>query len=164
MKRNGFTLIELIISVAVTAILFTFGLSAYVKSRDRQEIRAIGETIEKTLRETQKDATIGKKDCENILIEYLFTFENNASNDAIELSKQARCTSSSGQSTTTIIENAILPDISTPLVIKFKPLNGGIDIGGTNELDIDFQSTKSEVKHRISIEAPGSIQYKGRVE
>lgn len=154
MKPKGFTLIELLVSITIIGILLSLGISAYAKARDRQEIRAMGETILLTLKEAQKAAIVGDKDCNKGLnyIQVSFTADDDF------ITTQTFCTQDPGTPNITQIENMTFQTSGT---IKFKPLNGGMDLGGPNEIDIDFSSDNSNLKHRIKVQTPGSITYYG---
>lgn len=158
MKNTGYTLVELLIGITISAILTTIGISAYRKAQDRQAVRVDGEKIEQTLREAQKKTSIGEKDCVGEFVSRRVIITLGES----QITSQAFCKSDQGAIQTTTLQNTTFTSSST---IEFRSLNAAINItnpaGPTT--DITFQSTTSSLQHGITITEPGTIEYKGEI-
>ncbi len=63
MKNSGFTLIELMVVVAIMAIISGIGLASYGDFQKKQTVKQIAQSVIKDLRETQAKALAGEKDC-----------------------------------------------------------------------------------------------------
>jgi len=151
---RGYTLIELLITISITTILITFGMSAYRKSSDLQTVKSQTETILIALTSAQKAATTGKTDCTSRYI-----------------GEQVQVSAGSSTITTTSICST---DQGAPRIISlidltftqdaallFKPLNQGIDLGGSSTLNLDYQNSQNEV-YRIEISQSGTIRSAGK--
>lgn len=159
-QASGYTLVELLISITISAVLLTYGFSAYRKSQDRQTIQAAGETIIKTLRETQKKAQIGEKDCIGPLLGYYARMLPDVRPSIILITPQ--CEAQSGTTTTIEIPNITFNQSTT---ILFKTLNSGLSITdpiGTTSTNITFTSITG-ITHSVQIIEPGTIQYTGQL-
>lgn len=160
-KSRGYTLVELLISVTISAMLLSYGFSAYRKAQDKQVVQAAGETITRTLREAQKKAQIGEKDCTGPLVGYYTTLTTiGESRESSTIEVIAQCASESGSPTTTEVSN-ITFDQTT--IIIFKPLNGGLSIiepTGITSIDITYTSPTG-ITHSVQIDEPGNIRYEG---
>lgn len=60
MSRRAFTLVELVISLAVIAIIGGIGISALLNARDSKNLDVISDGIEATLSQARSDAIAGK--------------------------------------------------------------------------------------------------------
>lgn len=70
MKKNGFTLIELMVVVIVTIILITFGFAKYLNFNKTQTIKQAGLKLKNDLRDAQGKALSGIKTCSGVLDGY----------------------------------------------------------------------------------------------
>lgn len=157
MNNKGYSLVELIITISIVAVLSTFGFSAYRKTQDRQQARAVGETIEEILQRAQKDAVSGNKDCTG---EHLGTEVNISINGVITTT--AKCKLNNGTAKQVTLDNTTFANNT---IILFQPLSAGFDItspAGT-QTNIDFTIQTSSLTNRIFIEKPGSIIYMGEI-
>lgn len=159
--KRGFTLIEIIITITITALIFTIGISAYGKARDRQIGQSAADKIITILKESQQAAAIGKKDnttCIGAFQGQQVAFSPSSTTPAI-ITVRGRCAGGLGAATT-----IKLPDITfTSNVaqdIIFNPISGGATIGGASELFINFTTT-SLIKYRIRVTPTGTIEYQG---
>lgn len=160
MKNNGYSLVELLITISIAAVLTTFGFSAYRHAQDRQLTRATGEILEKALQKAQKDATSGNKDCDGTLqgIEVLIPAGGNT------VTLTAKCRSGDGTPTIYTLNNTTFAATTN---IMFRPLNSGLVFVPPTTDDpshnIDFTVATSGLTHRIFVGKPGSIIYEGEV-
>ncbi|MFH1244696.1 MAG: prepilin-type N-terminal cleavage/methylation domain-containing protein [bacterium] len=154
--KPAYTLIELMVVISLTAILVGFGLTSYRKAQTRQIGQAATEQIMSILQENQKIANVGKRDDTKCLGPYLgqkITITT-ASNLLII---QGLCQNNNDDETTIAIPGITFTTSST---LIFKPLSGGVDLGGENLLNLDFVSSSS-LAHRLQIKTPGTIEYLG---
>ncbi|MFH2085834.1 MAG: type II secretion system protein [bacterium] len=154
MKRfPAYTLIELMVIIAIISFLMGFGFTAYTKSRNRQIGQAATEQILSLLRENQKNANIGDKDCSG---QYLGQQVILATPNI--LSSQSLCLNDSGVETNTPIPGIIIANNSLQTII-FQPLSSGITLSSTDPFDLDFSNSNSI--YRIRIYSSGIIEYQG---
>lgn len=161
-NSKGYTLVELLVVIIITAIIATMGFSAYRIARDKQEIRSAGETVEGILREAQKASNVGERDCAapidgNPLQFYRVTMSGNS------ITVQAFCQLTSGTPILTTLEDVTF---SSGATIEFRTLNGGLvitDPVGVTNTDLKLLSSRSGIEHTITIAQPATIDYKGEV-
>lgn len=154
--RLGYTIIELMITISIVAVLVGFGLSAYGRARDRQVGQSAAEIIVSLLRQNQQEASIGKKDntkcIDGFLGQQVRTYAGTAT-----ISSQSLCNGGNGDLITTTLSGITFDADQT---ITFPPLTSGIDLDGASELFIDFTGA-SNLVYRIRLTAPGTIEYQG---
>lgn len=63
-KRNGFTLIELMVSVAIGGILISAAIAAYRGMADKQKVKQAGISFQTNLKSIQEKALSGQKPIE----------------------------------------------------------------------------------------------------
>ena len=150
----GYTLVELIIAVAIIAILVTLGVSAYTQAQSRQIGKSAAEIILSTLQENQKQAKIGDKDCVGQYLGQIVSYTAGGNT----ITSASSCAGGSlGASKTTTIANIAFVSSAT---ITFKPLASGIDLGaGVSSLLLKF--TSNSLTYQIEIDSPGTITYQG---
>ena len=66
MSKNGFTFIELLITIVIMSILFTVGFSNFRGFASRQKIEAVTREIKADLRLAQQEAVAGKKPIDEV--------------------------------------------------------------------------------------------------
>lgn len=154
--KPAYTLIELMVIVALSAILVGFGLTSYRKAQNRQIGQVAAEQIISILQENQKIANVGKRDDTKCLGPYLGQ-EITLTTSSNLLRVQGLCQDEDDDETIITI-----PDITfaTTATIIFKPLSGGVDLGGADLLDINFTSSSGLV-HQLRVSNPGTIEYLG---
>lgn len=152
---SGYTLVELMITISIAAVLTGAGLSAYTKGRDRQIGQNAAEQIISFLSEKQQLASIGNKDC---LGKYLgITVEILASSS--ELTSQSIC--EDGE--VGVEETLNIPNISfnQTLTLTFNPLTHGIDLGANiDETTLTFTSPSALI-YSLKLTKSGTIEYLG---
>ena len=155
--RHGFTLIELMLSVAVVGILFSSGISAYTKSQRSQAVKSTAEKILIILQSAQKKTIIGDKDCTGALDNYEVKYVSGASS----ITTTAKCTSNSGSVVTDTLTNVSFVGNGT---LNFRPLGAGVSFaGGGDSQNIDFRYGAASTTYRLSISKSGSISYLGEI-
>lgn len=155
MKRLlGYTLVELIIAVAIIAILVTLGVSAYTQAQGRQIGKSAAELILSTLQENQKQAKIGDKDCAGVYLGQIISYTAGGNS----ISSVSSCQGGvMGTTHTTTISNISFVSSAN---FTFKPLASGIDLGaGVSTLLLNF--TSNSLTYQIQITNPGTITYQG---
>lgn len=151
---RGYTLIELLITISITAVLITFGVNAYRKSSDLQAVKSQTELLITTLTQAQKAATTGKTDCTS---RYLGERVRTTSGSAT-MTITSTCSDDLGNDRTITLSNmtfAVTTDFT------FKPLNLGIDLGLSNSLNLDYRNSSDT--YRIEITKSGSIKSMGKI-
>lgn len=156
-NRRGYTLIELLITITITTILVTIGVSAYRKASDIQAIKTTTETIIATITSAQKSATSGNADCTNTNGPYLGERLTTSIGSNL-LTITSICQNGSGVSRNIELGNATF---ATANDITFRPLNQGIDTGNTNTQYLDFTNNNSI--YRIQVDRTGTIKSVGKV-
>lgn len=63
MKNNGFSLIELLVSISIISVLFGVGIAAYNEFNRKQIMTQNAKQVESDLRLAQNKALTGQKDC-----------------------------------------------------------------------------------------------------
>ncbi len=153
--KSGYTLIELLITITLTTLLITFGVSSYRLAADRQAIKSQTELIMTTLTQAQKAATTGKTDC---LGPYLGEEVRITSNSST-LTIQSKCSSDPQGNIRTISLSQFTFDNNA--IIVFRPLNQGVDTGASSPLNIDY--TLNARTYRIELTRSGSIKSLGEI-
>ncbi len=156
--RSGYTLVELLVTITISILLVTFGVSAYRRSADIQEIRADTETILSTLQSIQKAASSGKEDCSSTNGIYLGERFTTTANSAT-ITLQSICKTAGGSTTRTITLSHTT--FSTSNSILFRPINQGVDTGTTTPQYIDFG--RDGKNYRIQVDRSGAIKSIGAI-
>lgn len=148
---KGYTIVELMIVVAITGVLITFGISAYGKARERQVGQASGEKIVGILQESQKKANIGNRDCNGV-----FTGIRVTVSSPNVLTSVSLCDGDTGTAIVEEVEN--VTSITTG-VITFNPLSRGITLP-SSPFNLDYVSVNGTT-YRIQVNSSGTIEYQG---
>lgn len=153
-NKSGYTLVELLIIIGIIALLISFGLSAYAKAQERQNVQTAKEKILAVLQEAQKASHVGNKDCTGSLLGIETTFT------AASIRTQARCSGGNGALNTTVLTGITITPI--PSTITFRPLNQGVIFSaGGNVANIDYQIGTST--YRVLVRSTGVIRYYGKL-
>lgn len=153
--RPAYTLIELMLVVAMSAILVGVGISSYRRAQSRQIGHAAAEQIIALLYANQKVANVGKRDESTCLGPYLGQFVTFTANTG-DITTRSLCRDNNGNAANTTIGGITFLTTST---LTFKPLSAGVDLS-SNPLLLDFTST-TNLTHRVRITPPGNIEYLG---
>ncbi len=152
-RRFGYTILELMITLSIVAVLVGFGISAYASARDRQVGQSAAETILDLLKNDQQDAIVGKKDCNDTFL----GIEVKTTANTSTMTSQSLCQGNVGTKTTTTITGITF---TNSLDITFLPLSGGIDLGGGTLSTVNFTSAIA-LKYAISVNSTGVMRYLG---
>jgi prepilin-type N-terminal cleavage/methylation domain-containing protein len=137
-NQKGFTLIEILVSLGIIGLLFSFGFVSFREFSRRQALSGAAKILQGDLRLTQANAMSGVKPdsaiCNppNILNSYSFTVVSST-----EYRVEAEC-SGNLSSGSVLVKSTVLPDdvaVSMPSVnpVRFKVLGQGNNIpAGTN--------------------------------
>lgn len=156
-KYAGYTLIELLITVTITTILITIGVTAYGRAAEIQAIKSDSETILGLLTSAQKAATSGKADCVTLYGRYLGETLTTSSNSPT-ITITSTCESGSGAVETYTLSR--FNSVSSSSIL-FRPLNQGIDTGASSSLNLDF--TINNDTYRFLVEQSGTIKSLGKI-
>ncbi len=153
-KLPAFALIELVISIAIIAILVVMGLSAYTQAQGRQIGKSAAELLVSVLQENQNQAKIGDKDCAGGYLGQIVSYSTGGNT----LTSQSSCVGGLlGSVKTTTIANIAFVNGGT---LTFKPLAAGIDLGGVAS-PLLLQFTSNALTYQIQITSAGTIEYQG---
>lgn len=155
--KSGYTLIELLITVTITTILVTIGVTAYGRAAEIQAIKSDTEKIIEIITSAQKAATSGKEDCTDTYGPYLGE-RLTTSIGSQSLIVTSTCESGNGETRSFDLNNFIF---STANTLVFRPLNQGIDTGSTSSQNLDF--TNGNSTYRILVERSGTIKSLGKI-
>ncbi len=156
-KLSGYTLIELLITVTITTILITIGVTAYGRAAEIQAIKSDSETVLGLLTSAQKSATSGKADCVSLYGRYLGeTLTTSASSPTITIT--SACEGGTGTVETYTLSRFTAVSSNN---ILFRPLNQGIDTGASSSLNLDF--TINGDTYRFLVEQSGTIKSLGKI-
>lgn len=149
--HSGFTLIEIIMVVAIMAMMTGGAINAYSYFNSRQQLIQSAKNIQLLLREAQKRSRVGDKPSTGCVV--LQGYRVQASAGASTINLYAVCSNSLnpginvgsvdlvGEVTLTNAEN-----------VMYKVLTGGIT--GTGNIDVQVSSTN---KYRFDVSAGGEI-------
>jgi prepilin-type N-terminal cleavage/methylation domain-containing protein len=155
--KTGYTLIELMIVITITALLVAFGVSGYTKAQKNQNSKFATEAILTSLSEAQKRASSGTNDCSGgDPGEYLgqqVVLQNST------ITTTPICRNSEGTEKAVTITGL---EFTTTHTLTFKPLNQGVDLVGVTTENIDY--TDGRDTYRVEVMRSGSIRAVGRVE
>lgn len=164
-QKLGFTLIEIIIGVAIVSIMMGIGLSSYAKAQDKQNMLKDARTVESLLKEAQKNATTGyipSSGCTGHIEYYRIDFTSSTN-----VKMQVKCKSSALSDLSGKSYTLISPHVFTayPDYIDFRTLNNGTDIaGGATSYQIIIRPTATSAdRHGITVTRPGTIKYDGKI-
>lgn len=155
--RRGYTLIELLITITITTILITIGVTAYGRAAEIQAIKSDTEKIIEVITSAQKAATSGKADCTNTSGPYLGErLTTSVGSSTITIT--STCQNGNGE-TRSVTLNSF--SFTTANTIVFRPLNQGIDTGETSTQNLDF--TNGNASYRIEVQRSGTIKSLGKI-
>jgi len=156
MKKDGYSLIELLVVMAIIAILAMFGIAAYQQFNKTQTLRQAAMTVKNDLRKAQTRAMASEKpptsSC-TILDGYQVTFTDSS------YQVQAKCSPTSPGVPTSYNLPTGISFTSYPTKIVFKVLGQGVDITGSNIICISGFNKL----YKITVTTGGEIKYEENV-
>lgn len=147
-KEGGFTLIEILVVLVISALMVSSGMVAYFRFRDRQVAKADADQVVEFLRLSQRRALAGEKPSECAGLQF----------DGYEVSvdtvtKTLRSAASCGSAVTpenSIVTTSVI-DTSRPSWL-FAALNGATTTG-------QMYFSYGSVIYKVSIGGTGSVEY-----
>lgn len=149
---EGFTLIELMIVIAIMGIIFSMGYASYQSYLKQQGILTVVRSIQSDLRFAEEAAISGNKaGCPGVFLGYQFTVTS-----ATAYTVSANCSSGliATKTVSTIPNGITIAPVTT--TITFKALGEGISPASTTTLILTQPVTN--ITKTITIGANGSIQ------
>lgn len=160
--KRGFTLIEIIIGLAIISLLFLVGFASYQEFARRQALNTAYGQVKSSLELAQQLALSGEKpdDCTRagkILSSYKVSFYSDR--DSYEIHAVCRTTSAPFTDTEILKKTIQLPPgvrVSVTLAVSYKVLGQGKD----PSIDQDFEFTQSSTGRTlpVSITQEGSLK------
>lgn len=155
--KSGYTLIELLITITITTILVTIGVTAYRRAAEIQAIKSDTEKVIEILTSAQKAATSGRADCTATFGPYIGDrLTTSVGSKSIEV--VSTCQNGNGEARIFELNSFTFATANT---IVFRPLNQGIDTGASRTQNLDF--TNGNATYRIEIERSGTIKSLGKI-
>lgn len=148
---RGFTLIELMVVVAISAVVMSGGIAAYRGFADKYQIKQAGTEFQANLKLFQKKAMSGEKPAECLgAFSGVRVWEIDSSNYKF----QAQCSLSNGEEQTvalpeTVVFNTAIPNFD----LFFATLNSAVTGAQTVEITVT-----GSVIYEVIIEASGVIK------
>lgn len=96
MNRKGFSLIELLVSIAILLLLLGMGIAGYISFNDRQKLSQSAELVREAVESAQVSARSGKMRGCSSLVAYQIDFYNDNGIGVIEI--KPRCSDGSNGS------------------------------------------------------------------
>lgn len=152
---QGYTLIEILVVVAILALLFTVGYSNFQAYSQRQALVSLGRQITIDLRSAQESAVAGDitSSCSGLLNGYQLKVNSGTTYEI-----DALCTGGTVQTKAVTISPGITISTPNPNPIIFKSLAQGTNIVGGANATIVMTQTATGNTRTITIGANGSIQ------
>lgn len=155
--KSGYTLIELLITITITTILVTIGVTAYGRAAEIQAIKSDTEKIIEIITSAQKAATSGKADCTATYGPYLGE-RLTTSIGSKSIVVTSTCQNGNGDARSFDLNSFTFATANT---IVFRPLNQGIDTGAASTQNLDF--TNGNATYRIEVQRSGTIKSLGKI-
>ncbi len=152
---RGYTLIELLIVMAIMGILFTVGYLSFQDYSRRQTLLAVGRSVRVDIRTAIESAIAGNKPaaCNNVLNGYQLWI---TSNSAYEI--DAICSAGNIVSKQAVIPVGITISSPNPNPIIFKVLAQGTNIPTGTTATIQIKQTLTGYTDTITIGENGNVQ------
>lgn len=157
-RKNGFTMIELLISISIMTIVFTIGFASYREFSRRQVLSGVAKELKSDLRTLQQLALTGQKpeDVSCVMLDgYIFEISDP---DTYRLS--ANCINGLGSSVEYLTKEVSLLNDSVSISatqnsIYFKVLGQGTDLDSTNIITLTQDNTGKTVS--VNVGTAGEI-------
>lgn len=156
MKKNGYTLIELLAVLAITGFVFTLGYGGFRLYSQRQQTTALARSINADLRLAKEQALAGKKPagCVTTLEGYKFLVDSANNKYTVSASCMAGDIQVKSES---IPQGYTLESPSTNPII-FKPIGLGTNIPEGTNVTIKVTNTSINYSQSVVIGSGGDIE------
>ncbi len=154
-QQDGYTLIEILVSLTIIGIIFSFGYASYRDFSRRQTLKDAAKLIQGDLRFTQENAIAGQKPdgCNATLEGYNFNVYSTA---AYRI--QAVC----GASLITVKDVFVPGDIDlvvpSPNPLLFKVLGQGTNLDGTADWTLYLDQVGTDNQATVTVTSGGEIK------
>ncbi|KKS95518.1 MAG: protein of unknown function with transmembrane region [Microgenomates group bacterium GW2011_GWC1_43_13] len=158
-NKKGYTLIEILVSLSVIGIIFSFGYASFRDFSRRQAIADTAKMIQGDLRFAQQNAIAGQKPegcgASNTLESYSFNIIRAAAPS--EYSVEANC-----GGTPISVKDVSIPGISlsipSPNPLKFKVLGQGTNIGDADWILTVSREVTGDRSTTVTVTSGGEIK------
>lgn len=152
--RYGYTLIELLVTTTLITVLVTFGISAYSKAANSNQVKVQAEQILSDLATAQKNVSVGNSECDGVYLGEKLDFSSGTGTYTVT----SVCENDQVIRKTTTLSTATFANNYS---FTFRTLSQGIDLGNIAELNLDFLI--NEELYRYTLGSAGSIHYLGKI-
>jgi prepilin-type N-terminal cleavage/methylation domain-containing protein len=157
-SARGFTLIEMLVSIAIGLIMIAVGIAGYLDFNQRQKILNSAKEFEVILQTAQTKARLGDLGGCDVLAAYIVTFDTAV--DPIVATVSPVCTVGSATDTKTFsLETGTTMDLA-PVVtsLSYPVLQGGVVFApATNSLTVTFGSQTTSEEYVVTMTRGGDI-------
>ena len=150
--RFGFTLIEMMVVIAISGILVAGGLAAYKGISEKENLKQAGLTLESNLKLAARRAQAGEKpgDCSGSLT----SFTVSAGTDNTKYQVQALCSQQNAAAVEYVLGDGIQFQQVFTTPIDLLPLRNGVTGGQT----ITLTTTSGAFSYQVIVENSGVIR------
>ncbi|MEK7526575.1 MAG: prepilin-type N-terminal cleavage/methylation domain-containing protein [Patescibacteria group bacterium] len=157
MDKNGYTLLEILITISILAATFAAGYTGFREFSRRQAVNSVVNSVKSDLNLTQKQALDGKKPptCDGGLINYAFQV---TSSNTYTIS--AKCTNSVLIKSVTLPSGITINPTPSPNPIEFKTIGQGTNITASpasNYATFTILNSQINYSSQITIGSNGEV-------
>jgi len=151
-QKSGFTLIEMMVAIAIMIILTGMGIAGFIRFNDRQEVSNAAKQVQHIMRSAQSKARVKElpSGCTN-----LFSYEVHRSGGG-PINVRANCQSGVNASLSSWTVPANLSVTPSSFSVKFRTLHGSAEISGGTSLTINVIKG-SEYNYEFVVNNGGEI-------
>jgi prepilin-type N-terminal cleavage/methylation domain-containing protein len=155
-KKKGYTLIEILVSLSVIGIIFTFGYVSYRDFSRRQALADAAKLIQGDLRFAQQNALSGQKPdgCGSNTTLESYGFDVISQNG---YSIEANCGSSPISVKDVTMPAGIALSVPSPNPLEFKVLGEGTNVGAS-DWELNIYQTGTELPAVVRVTSSGEIK------
>jgi len=150
--RFGFTLIEMMVVIAISGILVAGGLAAYKGISEKENLKQAGLTLESNLKLAARRAQAGEKpaDCSGSLT----SFTVSAGTDNTKYQVQAKCSAGDATAVEYVLGDGVEFQSVITTSIDFWPLRNGVTGGQT----LTLTTTSGSFSYQVIVENSGVMR------
>lgn len=148
LSRSGFTLIEVLVSVAIMILLLGGGIAAYINVDRRQSLQNVCAQMTQYVRTAQKRARVGDKPAGCDTLTSYDLVQTATSPDVVSI----RAVCLSGTYTVEEYEIPTIFSLDEFTAMSFLVLHGGVD-----ETDVVISSSSPNYRCEFTVESGGSV-------